>query len=124
MIPFKKTMLAIGLLALSSGVASAATAVVNNDLHLRSGPGPNYGIVTVMPGGAVVQAWNCDGAWCRVNYGGQFGFASERYLDIGRAGYWRPGYRSYAYEPGYRTYAYAYEPFPNPLAFPLLPWNW
>jgi len=133
MIPFKKTMLAVGLLALSSGVASAIPAMAENDLHLRAGPGPNYGIVAVMPGGSTVQAWNCDGGWCRVNYRGQTGFASERYLEIGRAGYvrpeyrsyaYQPGYRSYAYEPGYRVYAYAPAPWPNPLDFPLLPWNW
>jgi uncharacterized protein YraI len=49
-----------------------------------------------------------------------------------------PAYRdSYAYGPGYayepgEAYAYApayssevvYEPWPNPLAFPLFPWNW
>jgi uncharacterized protein YraI len=39
-----------------------------------------------------------------------------------------PGYRDYAAEPGYRTYGYYDEPvvapLPNPLAFPLLPWNW
>ena len=38
--PLKKTLLAVGLLALSTGVASAATAVVATDLNLRAGPGP------------------------------------------------------------------------------------
>jgi uncharacterized protein YraI len=130
----KNTMIAAGLLALTTGVASANPAVVQQDLHMRAGPGPQYGMVTVMPQGADVRAWNCDGAWCRVSYNGRSGFASERYLDIGQArviepefrGYaYAPGYRDYAYAPGYRNYAY-YEPapLPNPLDFPLLPWNW
>lgn len=120
MIPLKKTLLAAGLLALSTGMASAFPAVVENDLNLRAGPGTAYHVIDVMPGGAAVQAWNCDGGWCRVNYGGQTGYASRSYLDIGRAGYWRRGYRSYAYAPGYG--AYAYEPWP--LRAPFWPWNW
>jgi uncharacterized protein YraI len=140
MVPWKHAVLATGLLALASGVASAAPALVENDLNLRAGPGTNYGIIAAMPQGTMVDAWNCGSGWCRVNFAGRTGFASARYLDIGRAGAWRPGYRSYAYSPGYGSYAYApgyrsyaYAPgyayrhpplFPNPLDFPLLPWNW
>lgn len=126
----KSTMIAAGLLALSGGAAMANPAVVERDLHLRAGPGANYAIVSVMPQGTDVQAWNCDGGWCRVSYNGRMGFASQRYLDIGYASMARPAYRSYAYAgppaPAYRAYAYepAYAPLPNPLDFPLLPWNW
>lgn len=120
MIPLKKTLLAAGLLALSTGMASAFPAVVENDLNLRAGPGTGYHVIDVMPGGAAVQAGNCYGGWCRVNYGGRTGYASRSYLDIGRAGDWRRGYRSYAYAPGYG--AYAYEPWP--LRAPFWPWNW
>jgi uncharacterized protein YraI len=110
MIPFKKTLLAVGLVAISSSVASARVAVVENDLHLRAGRGPDTAIIATMPQGATVDAWNCDDGWCRVRYGGDIGFASARYLDIGRARYWRRGYRDYAYEPG----------FP----FRFAPWYW
>jgi uncharacterized protein YraI len=118
-------MIAAGLLALSGGAASANPAVVAQDLHLRAGPGANYAVVSVMPQGADVQAWNCDGGWCRVSYNGETGFASRRYLDVGYARMTRPANRAYAYapRPAYRTYAYA-APLPNPLDFPLLPWNW
>jgi uncharacterized protein YraI len=111
MIPFKQTILAAGVLALSAGAASALPAVTANDLNLRAGPGTGYGVVAVMPAGAAVDAYDCGGGWCRVDYGGQIGFASRRYLDIGYASYDRSGYGAYAYAPG-------------PLGFPLWPWNW
>jgi uncharacterized protein YraI len=82
-------------------------------------------VVGVLPQGTDVRAWNCEGNWCRVAYAGREGFASESYLDIGHARIVRPAYRDYAYSPGYRSYAYAEPaPLPNPLDFPLLPWNW
>ena len=80
----KTSILAAGLLALSGGVAAANPAVTQSDIHLRAGPGPSYGVVAVVPRGAPVEAWNCDGAWCKVNFNGRIGFSSERYLDIGR----------------------------------------
>lgn len=118
--PLKKTLVAVGLLAMSAGAASAFPAVVQNDLHLRAGPGTGYGVIGVLPAGATIDAWNCYGGWCRVNFAGRTGYASDHYLDVGRAGYWRPGYRGYAFAPGYR--AYAYEPWP--LDAPFWPWNW
>jgi uncharacterized protein YraI len=128
----KNTVVAAGLLALSSGAALANPAVVTNDVHLRAGPAADYQVMGVLPQGADVRAWNCDGGWCRVTYGGQEGFASESYLDIGHARMAAPAYDEYSYRSGYRDDAYApeyrnyaYEPsLPNPLDFPLLPWNW
>jgi uncharacterized protein YraI len=142
----KNTMIAAGLLALSSGVASANPAVAENELNLRAGPGPGYAVIISMPRGANARAWNCDGAWCRVSWNGHSGFASQRYLDITRYAptvaaasapavtyaasapavtYTAPGYNDYAYAPEYRNYAYSQPaPLPNPLDFPLLPWNW
>jgi uncharacterized protein YraI len=153
-----KTAIAAGLIAISAAAASANPAEALNELNMRAGPGPQYSIVISMPRGANAQAWNCDGAWCRVSWNGYAGYASERYLDITRyvptvarapAPAVAPGYYDYAYAPEYRTtyveraptvavtpgyndYAYAPEyrttyvepALPNPLAFPLLPWNW
>jgi uncharacterized protein YraI len=168
MIPFKQSILAAGLLALSGGIAAANPAVTQGDIHLRAGPGPGYGVLGVVPGGAPVEAWNCDGAWCKVNFNGRIGFASEHFLEIGRTAVARrvvvtepviaepvvteqavaepaPGYLVPQYgqqitqsvdvmpiatapayvRPAYRTYAYETAPLaPNPLDFPLLPWNW
>lgn len=131
MIPIKKTAFAAGLLALSTAAASAFPAVVSTDLNLRAGPSTGYQVIDVMPAGAPVEALNCGGGWCQIEYGGTVGYASQNYLDMAQANYVRPGYRTYRYErprtytyyerPGYRSYAYAP---PNPLDFPLLPWNW
>jgi hypothetical protein len=67
----------------SVAVATAAPAVVTGDLNLRAGPGTGYGVMTVLPAGATVDAWRCSGNWCRVDYAGYSGFASASYLDIG-----------------------------------------
>ena len=195
MISTKTTLIAAGLLALAAGAAPANAAVVEQSVHLRSGPGTRYAVITTMPSGVDIEAWNCNGAWCQVSYAGRTGYASQRYLNIATAegvqpgfnqfayapnyrttyasttyaaapavtyeapppapayayapGSWgygygyAPGFRSVAFAPGYETYAAAYEPayvappayvepayawgppvLPNPLAFPLFPWNW
>lgn len=130
----RNTIMAAGVVLLSAGAASANPAVAQNELNMRTGPGPQYPVVVSMPRGANAQVWNCDGAWCRVSWNGHSGFSSQRYLDITRYApteaavaapavtYTAPGYADYAYAPEYRTYTYA--PLPNPLDFPLLPWNW
>ena len=79
--------LAAGLLLTSAGVAAAAPALVTGDLNLRRGPGTNFGVITVLPGGSTVNVLNCDGGWCRVAWPGAAGFASSGYLDIGRRAY-------------------------------------
>ena len=74
--------LAAGLLTLSAGAASAAPALVTGDVHLRTGPGTQYGILTVLPGGATVNVRGCAAGWCRIAWRGGYGFASSRYLDV------------------------------------------
>ena len=65
------------------GAASAAPALVTGDLNLRTGPGPHYGVLTVLPGGATVNVRGCADGWCRIAWRGGYGFASSRYLDLG-----------------------------------------
>jgi uncharacterized protein YraI len=77
----KALALAAGAVMLSAGAASAA--VVTGDLNLRSGPGTNYGVIDVMPAGARVDVLSCTGAWCRVGFRGEVGFASASYLGRG-----------------------------------------
>jgi len=150
----RNTMIGAGFVLLTAGAASANPAVAENELNMRIGPGPQYPIIISMPRGANARAWNCDGAWCQVSWNGHSGFASQRYLDItlypptarmerapdavyvtapGVTYTTTQGYDDYAYAPEYRTYgyrpeyqAYGYQPaaLPNPLEFPLLPWNW
>jgi uncharacterized protein YraI len=120
-----KLMTGAGVLALSSGVAAAAPAVVQNDLNLRAGPGIEYPVVAAMPGGATVDVMGCEAGWCRVAYRGTMGWASRAYMGLGggvavapvygesyASGGFAPRYGyedSYAYggvSPGY-TYGYS-----------------
>lgn len=75
----------LSALLMSAGMAFAAPAEVTNDLNMRTGPGTNYGVVTVVPDGDTVDILNCDGGWCRVRYAGRTGWVSASYLDDGVA---------------------------------------
>ena len=107
---FAMLSLAGGLLLASASVASAAPATVTNDLNLRSGPGTGYAVVAVLPGGSIVNAYDCGGNWCRVSSAEGTGYASTSYLDVGGG--------AYAYEPGPVVVApgYAYDWGPD--------WGW
>jgi uncharacterized protein YraI len=84
------------LLLMSTSTGLARPAVVSTDLNVRSGQGTGYPVTGVIPGGAMVDVTGCGDGWCYVrDYGG---FASARYMDIGRAAY-RRGYDAYAYAP-------------------------
>src|SRR5215472_14133453 len=104
----KKLMAGACLLALSTGVAAAAPAVVQSDVNLRAGPGTEYEVITAMPGGATVDVRGCQASWCQVNFAGTVGFASRAFLGLGEAtgriygeGYAYSGYApGYAYEEG------------------------
>jgi uncharacterized protein YraI len=90
-------------LVLSSGVASAA--VTESDLNLRAGRSIHSRVIDVIPEGSRVRAYACDGTWCRVNFRGKIGFASQHYLAMGNA---EVGPPVYAYGPGYYDYGYPY----------------
>ncbi len=81
----RQLALAAGLLLMSAGAAFAAPALVTGDLNLRSGPGTNFGVIGVLPGGATVNVLGCGGGWCRVAWRGArgYGYASSNYLDLG-----------------------------------------
>jgi len=64
-------------------LAAAAPVVLATNLKLRTGPGLNFGIITVMPAGATIEVVSCGPGWCNVNFGGQGGFADSRYLGAG-----------------------------------------
>ena len=112
-----KLMTGAGALALSTGFAAAAPAVVESDLNLRAGPGVEFPVVAAMPGGATVNVMGCQASWCQVAFGGTTGWASQAYLGMGGGVAAGPAYRGfgegYAYRgvgPGYGydedTYAY------------------
>lgn len=79
----RRLLLAIVLLFLVAviGLASVAaqssvTVLALADLRLRSGPGTQYNIITVIPEGTTlpVSARSADSNWVKVNYNGQIGW--------------------------------------------------
>ena len=52
--------------------------VVESKLNLRSGPGPAFAIVAVMPPGTKLDTQKCNDEWCRVKFGRQVGYASRK----------------------------------------------
>src|SRR5215469_9924112 len=105
-----KLMSGAGLLALSTGFAAAAPAVVQQDVNLRAGPGIGYEVIAAMPSGATVDVMGCEAGWCRVAFSGTTGFASRGYLGLGGGVAAAPTYGvavGPAYEVGYASGGYA-----------------
>lgn len=108
----RKLALAAGLLLTTAGAASAAPALVTGDLNLRSGPGTNFGVIAVLPGGATVNVVGCASGWCRIAWRSGYGYASSRYLDLGGG----PGYVAappppvYAAPPPVVTFGFGFGP--------------
>jgi uncharacterized protein YraI len=79
-----RSLAAAGVAAVlvSSGPASALESATTTDLNLRSGPGPNYAVTGVIPGGTAVDVAGCIEAanWCQVSYNGQTGWSYGDYL--------------------------------------------
>src|SRR5262249_42312513 len=80
-----KLMTSAGLLALSTGFAAAAPAVVQSDVNLRAGPGIDYEVIAALPAGATVNVRGCEATWCQVSFAGTSGFASRAFLGLGAA---------------------------------------
>ncbi len=80
--PWKCSMLSASILALSSGWAAAAPAVVLDYLNLRFGPGYDYDIAVVIPAGWIVDAGGCADGWCQVSVNGIPGYVDANYLAV------------------------------------------
>src|SRR5579871_1987433 len=78
-----KLTMSAGVLALSTGFAAAAPAVVQSDVNLRAGPGIDYEVITALPAGATVNVMGCEASWCRVAFNDTVGFASRGFLGLG-----------------------------------------
>jgi uncharacterized protein YraI len=74
---------AAALVIVSAAVADAAPARLASNTNLRTGPGTNFGIITTVPGGAVVNVIRCTAAWCNVLWRGRPGYMIAR--NLGRA---------------------------------------
>lgn len=79
-----KTVLGLSTaIILFAGAAMAETeAAAWTDLNVRSGPGPLYTIVGVIPANekAMVQGCLADASWCEVTYGDVKGWSAGNYL--------------------------------------------
>ncbi|MGN6551334.1 MAG: DUF1236 domain-containing protein [Pararhizobium sp.] len=83
----KTFVISAALLAATSlagaGAALAATsASATTDLNIRSGPGPQYPPVGVIPNGDHVAVLGCiqGSQWCQVDYNGKNGWSYGQYL--------------------------------------------
>jgi uncharacterized protein YraI len=95
----KCSLLSASFVALSTGWAAAAPAVVLDYLNLRYAPGYDQYIIEVIPPGWVVNTGACADGWCQVNVNGVLGFVASDYL---ASGYWPSySYPNYAYYYGY-----------------------
>ncbi len=81
---FKKSLLSLSTAAIVfAGAASAETAATAwTDLNMRSGPGPMYSIVGVIPANGAVTVQGClaDASWCTVTHEGVSGWAAGNYM--------------------------------------------
>jgi uncharacterized protein YraI len=137
---WKCSMLSATIVALSTGWAAAAPAVVLDYLNLRSGPGYYYNVIEIIPAGWMVEVGGCVPGWCQANINGITGYVDANYLSFaqapvtvyatpryywtygpyyGRYTYWAYPYRDYyslQYEPNY-SYFYGYHGMPDPSPF-------
>jgi len=67
--------------------AAAEPAVVQSKINLRSGPGPAFGIVVVLPPGIRLDVQKCTDDWCRVSFGRQAAYASRALIKLGSEAY-------------------------------------
>lgn len=73
---------AAALLALSAAGAGAAPAYVKSTVNLRTAPGTDQAILGKIPAGSLIDASNCDGGWCAVDWQGKSGYAIMTALDM------------------------------------------
>jgi len=76
---------AAGLLIASA--AAAATGWATGNVNMRTCGSTRCAKITTIPAGAAVNVYHC-GAWCELDFAGYHGFASARYISLGR--YRRP----------------------------------
>ncbi len=75
---------AIALTAAVPAFAQSSEAIAATDLNIRSGPGPQYEVLGVIPGGASAAVEGClsEASWCKVDFDGTAGWSSSDYLAV------------------------------------------
>ena len=75
------SMLPMGALASGNGLAYGAATVDTQNLRLRSGPGLNHSVITLLAeGDIVVILERTNSEWYKVNFHGNVGFVSVSFL--------------------------------------------
>lgn len=79
-----RTPLLLGLAAaamvLSQLPANAKEERTTSNLNLRTGPGKQYPVDSVIPAGALVDIVSCGHEWCHLKWGGKIGYSDARWL--------------------------------------------
>jgi len=77
-----------GALMTAGALAQTATATATSDLNIRSGPGPQFDIVGLIPAESSATVEGCldESLWCQVDYDGATGWAYSDYLTIDAQG--------------------------------------
>lgn len=88
-----------------SAAAVAAPGNVTDDVNMRTGPSTGYPVITTITAGAPIEVFECEG-WCRVGFGGTYGYVSANYIS---GGYTEPAPRPYYQSRAYYQPAPAYE---------------
>ena len=75
---------AIALTSAAPVFAQSAEAIAATDLNVRSGPGPQFEVVDVIPGGETAAIEGCleERRWCKVTYDGNEGWSYSDYLAV------------------------------------------
>lgn len=75
---------ALVLTTAGSAFAQTSGAIAVTDLNIRSGPGPQYTVIGVIPGGETAMVGGCldTSAWCQVTLGETTGWSSSDYLAV------------------------------------------
>lgn len=92
--------------AMAEGTADISTpAWVNHDLPLYVGPGKQYDVRGVLPGGLRVSVDRCSQLWCRIHFAREHGYVFLYSLSFGQGpnSIWWP---QQARHPGVKAWQY------------------
>jgi hypothetical protein len=70
------------LMLLPTVGAMAKPVILAGDTNLRSSPGTNSTVVTLIPKGTSVEVGKCSNGWCQTSYNGQDGYTFARNVGV------------------------------------------
>jgi uncharacterized protein YraI len=82
-----KSFIAATAVLLSVAQAAAEPALAQKKLTLRSGPGPAFTTLAIVPSGTKLDAQKCADEWCRVKLGHLVGYVGRAFLKTGADSY-------------------------------------